>query len=116
MFPVEVNRADYFELLRVPGIGPKSARRIVGARRSAVLGFDDLKKLGVVLKRALYFITCSGRMLYPTKIEEDYIVKHLVDALPGKLSEHHDPVTYQQMSLFDVGGLLDPGTGEGICC
>ncbi len=116
MFPVEVNRADYFELLRVPGIGPKSAGRIVGARRSAVLGFDDLKKLGVVLKRALYFITCSGRMLYPTKIEEDYIVKHLVDALPGKLSEHHDPVTYRQMSLFDVGGLLDPGTGEGICC
>ena len=54
-----------------------------------MLGFDDLKKLGVVLKRALYFITCSGRMLYPTKIEEDYIVKHLVDALPVSLYGTH---------------------------
>ncbi len=78
-----------------------------------MLGFDDLKKLGVVLKRALYFITCSGRMLYPTKIEEDYIVKHLVDALPGKLSEHHDPVTYRQMSLFDVGDYLIRERGKG---
>ena len=62
-FPVEINRADYHMLLRVPGIGVNSARRICGARRTAVLTFEDLKKIGVVLKRALYFITCSGRMM-----------------------------------------------------
>lgn len=49
------------------------------ARRSTKLTFQDLKKLGVVLKRAVYFITCSGRMMYPTKLEEDYIVRNLTD-------------------------------------
>ncbi len=110
MFPVEVNQADYFKLLRVPGLGPKSARRIIEARRSAVLDFKDLKKLGVVLKRALYFITCSGRMLFSTKLEEDYIVQHLLDAsekLPAHLDG--DRFTYRQMSLFDVGGMLENG-------
>lgn len=73
-FPVEVNRASYDVLLRVPGIGYKSAGRIVKARRFGSLGFEDLRKMGVVLKRALYFITCSGKMMYKTKIEEDYIL------------------------------------------
>ena len=59
-FPVEVNRADYQTLLWVPGIGVKSAQRIVKARRSANLRFEDLKKIGVVLKRALYFNNLSG--------------------------------------------------------
>ena len=67
-FPVEVNRASYDVLLRVPGIGYKSAGRIVKARRFGSLGFEDLRKMGVVLKRALYFITCSGKMMYKTKI------------------------------------------------
>lgn len=100
-FPVEINRADYQTLLRVPGIGVKSARRIIGARKSASLDFDDLKKIGVVLKRALYFITCNGRMMYRTKLEEDYIVRNLVDA-----KEHFpftkDGMTYRQLSLFDT--------------
>ncbi|MPM76985.1 hypothetical protein SDC9_123984 [bioreactor metagenome] len=65
-FPVEVNKADYFMLLRVPGIGVKSAQRILQARRVSVLGFDDLKKLGIVLKRAKYFITCKGKY-FPQK-------------------------------------------------
>lgn len=73
-FPVEINRADYQVLLRVPGIGVKSAQRIVKARRNGNLRFEDLKRIGVVLKRALYFITCSGHMMYKTKIEEDYIL------------------------------------------
>ncbi len=60
-FPVEVNRAEYETLLRVPGIGVRSARRILTARREASLDFDGLKKLGVVLKRAQYFVTCRGR-------------------------------------------------------
>lgn len=100
-FPVEINRADYETLLRVPGIGVKSARRIIGARKSAVLDFDDLKKIGVVLKRALYFITCSGRMMYRTKLEEDYIVRNLTD--PGEnFPFSKDGMTYQQLSLFDT--------------
>ncbi len=61
-FPVEINRADCRELLRVPGIGVTSARRIVAARRWGSLGLEHLAPLGVVLKRAAYFITCNGKM------------------------------------------------------
>ena len=60
LFPVDVNRAPFEMLLRVPGIGPKSARRIWHARKQASLGLDELKRMGVVLKRAQYFITCNG--------------------------------------------------------
>ena len=60
LFPVDVNRASFEMLLRVPGIGPKSARRIWHARKQAALGLDELKRMGVVLKRAQYFITCRG--------------------------------------------------------
>ena len=60
-FPVEVNTADKESLLRVPGIGPKSALRIVQARRMQHLDMPELKRIGVVLKRAQYFITCNGR-------------------------------------------------------
>jgi putative DNA modification/repair radical SAM protein len=59
-FPLEVNRASYEELLRVPGIGPKSAGRILSQRRVAAVSADQLKKLGVVYKRAQYFVTCKG--------------------------------------------------------
>ncbi len=59
-FPVDVNRADYLELLRVPGIGPRSASRIVKARAHARLKPESLKPLGVVMKRAAFFVTCSG--------------------------------------------------------
>lgn len=99
-FPVEINRADYQMLLRVPGIGVNSARRITQARRHGNLKFDDLKKIGVVLKRALYFITCNGKMMYPTKLEEDYITRNLVDR-KEKLPFDRDGMTYQQLSLFD---------------
>lgn len=99
-FPVEVNRADYHMLLRVPGIGVKSAQRIVKARRMGVLQFEDLKKMGVVLKRALYFITCGGKMMYPTKIEEDYITRNLLNT-KEKLPDSIYGMTYRQLSLFD---------------
>ena len=99
-FPVEVNKADYHLLLRVPGIGVKSAQRIVKARRMGILQFEDLKKIGVVLKRALYFITCSGRMMYPTKLEEDYIVRNLTSE-KDRIKFGSDGMTYRQMSLFD---------------
>ena len=61
LFPVDVNRAPFEMLLRVPGIGPKSARRIWHARKLSSLGLDELKRMGVVLKRAQYFITCRGK-------------------------------------------------------
>lgn len=110
-FPVEVNRAPYEKLLRVPGLGVNSARRIVAARRSARLTFDDLKKIGVVLKRAIYFITCNGKMMYPTKLEEDYIVRNLTDP-SDRIRFGSDQMTYQQMSLFDDSGIFG-GIGNG---
>ncbi len=99
-FPVEIHTADYKTLLRVPGIGAKSAKRIVKARRGSRLDFSDLKKIGVVLKRALYFITCSGRMMYPIKLNEDYICRNLLSdrtQIPRELREE----SYRQLSLFD---------------
>lgn len=101
-FPVEINLAPYEKLLRVPGIGTNSARRILTARRIRKLDFGQLKKLGVVLKRAVYFITCSGRMMYPVKLEEDYIVRNLTDK-KVRTSFGSDGMTYRQMSLFDDG-------------
>ena len=99
-FPVEINRADYRTILRVPGIGVKSAQRIVRARRNGNLTFEDLKKIGVTLKRALYFITCSGRMMYSTKLEEDYITRNLINP-KERLPFDRDGMTYRQLSLFD---------------
>ena len=110
-FPVEINRAPYEVLLRVPGVGVKSARRIVAARRSGNLTFADLKKIGVVLKRALYFITCSGRMMYPTKLEEDYIVRNLTSE-KDRIQFGSDGMTYKQMSLFDDGSFARPVTTQ----
>jgi len=101
LFPVEINRADYFTLLRVPGIGTNSAQRIMMARKSAILDFSDLKRMGIVLKRAVYFITCSGRMMYPVKVEEDFITRQLValkDQIPLGIEKD---ITYRQLSLFD---------------
>ena len=103
LFPVEINRASYQTLLRVPGIGVKSAQRIVKARRLGSLDFQDLKRMGVVLKRALYFITCRGRTLYPIKIEEDYITRNLLYVKEKLPPELRGDVTYRQLSLFDDG-------------
>ena len=103
LFPVEINKADYYTLLRVPGIGTKSAKRIIAARRHAKLGFSDIKKMGVVLKRALYFITCEGKMMYHIPIEENYITRQLIyGEKPSQLLLPDGGVTqYEQMSIFD---------------
>ena len=101
-FPVEVNRADYHDLLRVPGIGVRSAQKIVASRRYGSLTFEDLKKMRVVLKRAQYFITCGGRTLYPVRLEESYILRNLTDpreALPAP--SNGEGGGYRQLSLFD---------------
>ena len=76
-FPVEVGWASYRTLLRVPGIGVKSAQRILRARKIGKLDFPALKKMGVVLKRAQYFITCNGKMMHPVRMEENYITNQL---------------------------------------
>ena len=110
IFPVEINRADYYTLLRVPGIGYRSAGRIVKARRWGCIGFEDLKKMGVVLKRALYFITCSGKMMYPVRMDEDSITRNLLNT-KERLPEGADGMTFRQLSLFDdvsLGG-VNPG-------
>lgn len=96
-FPVEVNRADYERLLRVPGIGVRSARRILTARRVGPLTFEGLKKLGVVLKRAQYFLTCSGRMLPGlSRVKPDSVLRQMV-ALERPLLAGDVP---EQLSLF----------------
>lgn len=86
----------------MPGIGYLSARRIVAARRSNRLDFTDLKKIGVALKRAVYFITCNGRTMYPVRLDEDYITRQLLSdqtQIPKEIRN----AGYEQLSLFDTG-------------
>ncbi len=90
LFPLEVNKADFRMLLRVPGIGHKSARRIVIARKQSKLSHLDLKKFGVVLKRANYFITCQGKYQAGIPYQENLIREKL------KQTDH----AYYQMKLF----------------
>ena len=112
-FPVEVNRAEYQELLRVPGIGVKSARRIAAARRSAVLDFPDLKKMGVVLKRAVYFITCRGKTMYPISMDADFIARQLLGEERRRQWEIGEKDVFRQLSLFDDGMLGPVGKAPG---
>ena len=99
-FPVEIMRADYETLLRVPGIGPTSAKRIVSARRTAHLRFEDLKKLGVVVKRAQYFVLCDGRAAPGLRFSPATIVQQLEALERGLLPSGE----MQQLSLFDAVG------------
>lgn len=96
-FPVEASTADYEMLLRVPGIGVRSARRILSARRAAPLTFEVLKKVGVVLKRAEYFLTCGGKYLPGLRVRQDRVLGHLVDLERPALA----PVQAEQLSLFE---------------
>jgi len=82
LFPVEINRADHEELLRVPGIGVRSAQRIVRARRQGHLGIDDLAKLGVVMKRARYFITARGRYIGGCAMDSRLLLRKLIVGVP----------------------------------
>ena len=94
-FPVEVNTADYHTLLRVPGIGVVSARRILSARRWRSLDHTALGKLGVVLKRAQYFITCSGKMTPALRVTPAGVLRALTLLEAPAL-----PAPYEQLSLF----------------
>ena len=99
-FPVEIMRAEYETLLRVPGIGPVSARRIVSARRVSHLRYEDLSRLGVVLKRAQFFITCGGRMRRGLRFSAGTLLRQLEAVERGQLPQ----AEAQQLSLFDSVG------------
>ncbi len=95
-FPVEVNRADYEAILRVPGIGMRGAQRIVAARRYGPLSFEGLKRLGIVMKRAQYFITCGGRMLPGLRFSQDSVYRRLTGLEQAALGGE----SWEQISLF----------------
>ena len=101
MFPVEVNTASCDALLRVPGIGPKGVERIIRARKFGGVNFDMLKKMGVVLKRAQYFITCGGKMMNAIPIEEKFITNRLTDAERQDVYSITDRTVYHQMNIFE---------------
>lgn len=109
MFPLEVNAADYNELLRVPGIGVKSARRIITARRTCTLNFEHLKRLGVVLKRAKYFITCNGRAEDGLKITENSMItammsRHALNMFNETMSITHPA---EQLTFYNDNNYLE---------
>jgi len=107
LFPVEINRAEADLLLRVPGIGPNSVMKILKARRHGSVNFEMLKKMHVVLKRAQYFITCNGRMLANTPIEERFILSRLVDFDRESIMYIEDSgKEVRQLNLFSDFGLI----------
>lgn len=95
LFPIEINRAPYEMLIRVPGIGIKGAYKIISSRRLAPLRFEDLKKLGIVLKRAQYFITCQTKYYGSVDLVPDKIRTVLMP----KLTDYSG--SYEQLSLWD---------------
>jgi len=105
LFPVEVNRVDYEVLLRVPGIGVRSAQRIVQARQGTRLGELELKKLGVVLKRARYFLIAGGRYLGGIRLDGPRLVERL-------LAPPRRPSRLDQLELFAALPDVSALTGE----
>jgi putative DNA modification/repair radical SAM protein len=106
-FPLDVNRAELHELLRVPGIGPKSAERIMIARRQTRLTADDLRRLGVVLKRARYFIQTADAGSTPRMSRED-TVRALLDPNAGRFG-------FEQLSMFDSIDRAAIADGGSVC-
>ncbi|SDJ87073.1 putative DNA modification/repair radical SAM protein [Natronincola ferrireducens] len=104
LFPIEINRAPYEILLRIPGIGVKSAKRIIAARRFHSLSYDNLKKIGVVLKRAKYFITCRDKYYGEIDFHREGLLRQALMGTeiksPSKAIEEG-----QQLSMF-TNGLL----------
>lgn len=100
-FPVEINKAAKTQLLRIPGVGPRSVERILRARRSTLLDFKDIARMGVVMKRARYFITCNGRTDDLFRQDEDYIVSQLMGAERRHALQISQSGLYRQLSLFD---------------
>ena len=107
-FPIEINKASHEELLRIPGLGNKSALRILRQRRVAAIKYDDLKKIGVVLKRARFFLTCSGRYYGDRILEPEYVKNKILSADSIKttlIEQDRSP----QISMFDSFGKVMDG-------
>lgn len=101
LFPVEINRADYETLLRVPGIGMTMAKRIISARKIGPLHFEDLKKMRVILKRAAYFIVCSGKYVEGVRFDPQFIYHNLTaESRRDRSLPTDSPV--EQVSFFDL--------------
>jgi len=96
-FPVEINKDSFNKIIRVPGIGIKSAYKIIYSRKFANIKFDDLKRFGVVLKRAKYFITCSGKYFFNHKMLDDIKIKNNL-MIEDKISIN--PEKSKQLLLF----------------
>lgn len=111
LFPMEVNRASYEELLRVPGLGVDSARRIVRARRVCSLSWDALRNIGVVLKRARYFLLCRGKTFPGLSRNRQAFLRAMLSDRERKLYEKREK--WGQLSLFDDGS--DSLGGSGGC-
>ena len=109
-FPIEINTADYFTLLRIPGIGVISAKKIIRARREFLLDFTSLKKLGIILKRAKYFITCKGKYYDKVyKFNQNFIETNLIVQERMELPQPQ----FQQLSIFEH---LQPTKEDQIKC
>jgi predicted DNA-binding helix-hairpin-helix protein len=107
LFPVEVNRASREMLLRVPGIGTTSVRRILAARRHTALTFEGLKKLGVVLKRAQFFITCGGKKPDGLRMTENSMLAALISRQGvSRVTQELLPRRLEQLSLFSASSAI----------
>ena len=102
-FPIDVQTATYDQLLRVPGIGPKSAQNIDKARKYYRLHLTDLKKLGIVIKRAQYFIACNHETPAGLIKDPEWIITSLISSKQYEvLKKHNTQSVSEQLSLFDV--------------
>lgn len=110
LFPVEINKAPYEVLIRVPGIGIRGAMKIVSARRISNLDFFDLKKLGIVIKRAQYFITCNGKYFGAVSFDDEKIKKALTPKIDLNLIEND----FEQLSFFNnnITNILSPNESK----
>lgn len=105
-FPVEINTASWDMLLRVPGIGPTGVKKIMSARRYGSVNFEMLKRMRITLKRAQYFITCNGKMLYRIPVEERFIKNQIAADERIEIAQiKGESVQYSQMNLFSDFGL-----------
>ncbi|MCL2256194.1 MAG: putative DNA modification/repair radical SAM protein [Firmicutes bacterium] len=117
-FPIDVNRATYEMLLKVPGVGLTSARKIISARRFSRLNFEDLKKLGVVLKRAQYFLLCSGKTHEGIRINQSRIINSLLSrsalerflgfqsGVQASMFDNFDEINVKETKLMSLTGQL----------
>lgn len=96
-FPKEINKCSYYDLLKIPGIGVTSAKRIMSSRRNFIIRFEDLKRMGIVLKRAKYFITCGGKYF----INNDFFRKDFIESNLVLEDRVHEVKSLEQLSLFN---------------